>query len=430
MDSTLIMEMSFLNSNRLIEKACKVIPEGVSSPGRKFSEVRASPIYITSGKDAYVYDVDKNKYVDFMNGLGPIILGHAHPAISEAISRQAEKGSVFGVSNELEIELAEKIVESSTGIEQIRFVCSGTEATMSAVRLAKYFTGRDKIVKFRGSYHGHADPLMGNGMKIHDLKMKGVDQFIHNNTLICNYNDENQLEDIFTRHGHEISSIIIEPISSNMGLVKPNITFIQMTRRLCDKYGALLIFDEVVTGFRFRYGSIAPNFNIVPDLFVFGKIIGGGTPVGAYGGRKDIMEKLENDDFFQGGTFAANPITMAAGNATLNILQKNDVYEHIDSLGELLCSELNSLFRKKELHYHADSAGSLVSLILSIDIELMKNLDDNSLQDRDLFSELHYHLLREGFMLAPTIDEPLFISYAHTERHINDLVSAISIFFK
>lgn len=297
------MYNNFTNSISLYRRACKTIPEGVSSPGRKFSEVKAEPIYIAKAEGAYVFDVDNNKYIDFMNGLGPIILGHSYPSVYTAIYDQIKRGSVYGISCELEVELAEKIVKCCNSIEQIRFVCSGTEAVMSAVRLAKHHTSRGKILKFRESYHGHADSMLGNGMKVRDIKIGGVNDQIHENTIMCEYNDFEGFKVLIEDNKSDLAAVIIEPYSSNMGLVRPDEGFIELVYEYCNKHNVLLIFDEVVTGFRMRYGSVAEEFGVDPDLTIFGKIIGGGTPIGAYGGKEHIMKGLEEDDAFQGGDF-------------------------------------------------------------------------------------------------------------------------------
>ncbi len=418
--------MELKKSEDLFKRACVNIPAGVSSPVRKFSEVKTPPLFIAKGEGAFVYDEDGNRYIDFMNGLGPVILGHAHPAVCSAIEKQARRGIVFAASTQLEIELAEKIVASSPCLEQIRFVCSGTEAVMSAVRLAKHYTKRTKFVKFEGSYHGHADALLGKGGNA--SRGGGVDAHIHENTLMCEYNNPNELEQLFKKEGDKIAAVLIEPYASNMGLVKPVDDFIKKARDLCTAYGALLIFDEVVTGFRMTYGSVANMVDVTPDLVVFGKIIGGGTPIGAYGGKKEIMQEIETGGTFQGGTFAANPLTMAAGIATLDVLKNEPVYEHINSLGTLLNSQLNAIFAKKRLGYFSDYAGSLVSLIFC-PIPAMKNLKDTHSQNREVFSDLHFFLAKKGVLLAPSIHEPLFISYAHRKEHINTLAQAIEDFF-
>lgn len=424
-----IMTLNFSKSSELISRACRVIPEGVSSPGRKFSEVEAPALFIERAEGACIYDADGNEYIDFVNGLGPIIMGHAHPEVTKAIAEQAKKGAVYGISNKHEIGLAEKIVSESPGIDKIRFVCSGTEATMSALRLAKKHTGRSKVLKFRGSYHGHGDCVLGSSIKSSELHIEGVDKQIHKNTLLCDYNDIEGLVEVVTGSAQDIAALIIEPFSSNMGLVRPDITFIKKARELCSSHNIVLIFDEVVTGFRLCYGSVAKILGVIPDVVVYGKIIGGGTPIGAYGASEEIMKGVQAEDFFQGGTFSSNPITMAAGNVTLDLLKSPDVYRYLEALSKSLCDQLNDFFEKNNLGYHADYEGSLVSILLCKGMKKMKNLADNQLLDRELFSDLYSYLLEEGIMLAPTIDEPLFISYAHKDEHINKLVAAVSNYF-
>ena len=420
--------LSVARSNELYADAWDFIPDGVSSPGRKFSEVETPPLFIDRAEGAMIYDADDNEYVDFVNGLGPIIMGHAHPEICAAMAQQAAKGAVYGLANQHEIALARRIVGSSPGIDKLRFVCSGTEAVMSALRLAKKHTKRSKILKFKGAYHGHADCALGASIKSAEIHVEGVDTQIHENTLMCDYNDTAGMVEIVERHASDIAALIVEPVCTNMGLVKPDPDFIRSARELCTRHGIILIFDEVVTGFRLCYGSYANILGVRPDMVVYGKIIGGGTPVGAYGATNEIMRGVEAIDFFQGGTFSANPITMAAGNATLDLLEREDVYGHLETLGRLLCDELNRFFREADLGFHADYEGSLVSIVLGKGLERVRNINDNKTLDRELFSRLHAHLLKRGIMLAPTIDEPLFISYAHTEAHIRALVAAVREF--
>lgn len=423
------MTINFSESNRLYAQACKFIPDGVSSPGRKFAEVETPPLFIERAEGAYIYDADGNEYIDFVNGLGPIILGHSHPAVCQAINEQAQKGAVYGLSSKHEIELAEEIVRSSPGIDKIRFVCSGSEATMSALRLAKKQTGRNKILKFNGAYHGHGDCVLGSSIKSSEIYVEGVDQQIHENTLMCDYNDVEGLRKVIADHDSEIAALIMEPFSSNMGLVKPEVAFLQTARELCTEHGIILIFDEVVTGFRLCYGSVAQILDVIPDMVVYGKIIGGGTPIGAYGATNEIMKGVQSEDFFQGGTFSSNPITMAAGRATLEVLKNEDVYSHLDRLAHSFCEQMNAFFNQSGINFYADYQGSLISILLSEGMKGMKNLEDNKTLDRQLFSDLYSHLLEQGIMLAPTIDEPLFLTYSHTDEHINKLVTAVSGFF-
>lgn len=423
------MSVLLSESISFYNEACKVIPEGVSSPGRKFSEVSIPPIYVDRAEGAHIFDVDGNRYIDFVNGLGPVILGHSNPKVCEAMEAQLKKGTIYGLSCESEIKLARLITRSCKSIEQIRFVCSGTEAVMSGVRLAKHNSTKQKILKFKGSYHGHADCVLGNSIKVKDIKIAGVDKQIHSNTIMCEYNDLTEFNELIEEHVDQLAAVIIEPYSSNMGLVSPDKGFIDSVYKSCKNNDIILIFDEVVTGFRMRYGSVAEEFNVDPDITIFGKIIGGGTPIGAYGGKKHIMQALEKDDVFQGGTFAANPLSMVAAVATLEVLNNQDVYKHINYLGELLASRLNEIFKKRNLNYYADNAGSLVSFVFCNNSFRMRNLKDNLSQNRELFSELYGFLITKGLMLAPTIDEPIFISYSHTKKHIEELASAVDEFF-
>lgn len=415
--------MAFQKSEDLFKRAKASLPAGVSASLRKFAEVKTPPLFIAKGEGAFLYDVDGNRYVDFMSGLGPLILGHAHPKISAAMEKQLRQGALYAAASELEVELAEKIIASSPSLEQIRFVSSGTEAVMSAVRLAKHCTRRSKVVKFEGCYHGHSDAVQGKG--IHTAQAGGVDPHIHQNTLLCEYNNGDELRHLFETSGDEIAAVLIEPFASNMNLVKPDREFIRQAREMCTRFGALLIFDEVVTGFRLTYGSVAKLLDITPDLVVFGKIIGGGTPIGAYGGKKTLMQEIDRCPTFQGGTYAGNPLTMAAGLATLDVLQTEPVYEHLNRLGARLVARLKPVFARKG--FLADHAGSIVSLIFCS--HALRNLQDTLAQDEALFSGLHLFLAKRGFLLSPSVHEPLFLSYAHTQEQIEGFVQAMDDFF-
>jgi glutamate-1-semialdehyde 2,1-aminomutase len=341
--------------------------------------------------------------VDFMLGLGPVILGHSHPATVSALQAQSEAGTVFACSTQIEYLLAEAILETLPFADQLRFVCSGTEATMTTVRLARAFTGRRALVKFGGAYHGHADALLAGGSAKTDAGRA-------DSVLICAYNDDQELREVMTLRGTEVAAIIVEPFACNMGLVAPTREFMAALRESCDAYGALLICDEVVTAFRLRYGSASQLVGVTPDLITMGKIIGGGAPIGAYAGRREIMRLLDGaDGIFQGGTFAGNPLSMAAGIATLHGLRNGGVYEHLEHLGMLLEGAMRR-------NWPADgSVGNNFTRVGSI-ASFMRS-DDGSL-DSALYHGLHRVLLQRGFLLPPSVDEPMFLCDAHTDEDV------------
>jgi glutamate-1-semialdehyde 2,1-aminomutase len=397
----------YARSIGVVEDARRLLPEGVSSPIRTFSEVCAPPVCVTHGCGARVYDLDGNEYADFMLGLGPLILGHAHPAVTRAMGHQIELGTIFACPTEIEYQLAELILESLPFADQLRFVCSGTEATMTAVRLARTFTGRQRLVKFAGCYHGHSDALLAGGSAKTSARSDP-------STLILSYNDPGGLRAAFAEHRREIAAIIMEPVACNMGLVVPTREFVLAAREMCDEHDALLIFDEVVTGFRFNYGSAAALVGAQPDIVTFGKIIGGGTPIGAYAGPRHVMRLLDGvGGVFQGGTFAGNPLSMAAGVAALGELRLPMFYERLESLGACLEVELDAQMRMAGVEtYSLERVGSVASLV---------PLGTDGESDAERYSSLHARLMECGHLLPPSIDEPLFLSCAHTPEDVRRL---------
>ncbi|MCA3155571.1 MAG: glutamate-1-semialdehyde 2,1-aminomutase [Burkholderiales bacterium] len=425
-----MQSLNFSKSRSLFEFGMTLMPGGVSSPGRAFSEVEMPPLIISSASGPYIYDVDGNRYTDFINGLGPNILGHADPRIAAAVNEQFARGTVYGACSEVEYQLAERIVGSSPSVEQIRFTCSGTEAVMSAVRLARAHTLRSIVVKFKGCYHGHADTMLALGSKPHMRASKSPErQGLSSNALhevmAFPYNDLDDLQDTFRERGADIAAVIVEPVATNMGLVPPTPEFLEELRRLCTNHGALLIFDEVVSGFRLCYGSVSNVLGVVPDLITFGKIIGGGTPIGAFGGRRDLMTLLvEPGGVFQGGTFAGNAMSMAAGLRTLDILQNEGVYDLLEKLGALYEEITMDGLKRKDLPFGFVRRGSLFSYVLVPGLTACTSFTDVERQDKALFSRLHRSMASRGYLFPPTIEEPAFISAAHTEKEITQSANA------
>ncbi|MBP0021777.1 MAG: glutamate-1-semialdehyde 2,1-aminomutase [Cyanobacteria bacterium SBLK] len=413
-------------SRELFASGGTILPDGVSSPVRTFQCVDSPPIVAKSGRGVHLVDEDNNRYIDFVMGLGSLILGHAPPSVVTALHDRIQHGTVFCVPTEIEYKLARKIKESSPCIDKLRFVCSGTEGVMSALRLAKAFTQRQMLLKFVGSYHGHADPLFGRGSNfLNAAQQSGIDPQIHKNTLLAKYNDPQAVREIFQQYGNEIAAIVVEPVASNMGLALPHRDFLACLREMCDRWGALLIFDEVVTGFRFCYGSVSNDLGVRPDLVVFGKIIGGGTPIGAYGGREDIMNVLQTlplgsnvtdeDLDKQGGTFAGNPLSMTAGLAVLNRLSQDDFYPLMESLGQTLETALKDIFQQKNLPFGCVRKGSLLSVLLMDGPLKLENCDDFERQNFELFARFHFEMLKRHYFLPNSIAEPWFISFAHQD---------------
>lgn len=349
---------------RLFSRAQLVIPGGVNSPVRAFKSVGGTPLFFQRGKGATVWDADGSSYIDYVGSWGPLIVGHAHPEIVRAVERAAGKGLSFGAPTETEVEMAELLCKLMPSLEQVRLVSSGTEATMSALRLARGFTGRTKIVKFEGCYHGHADALLvkaGSGaLTLGQPSSAGVPANTTQDTVVLEYNNERALEQAFQRMGDEIAGVIVEPIAGNMNLVVPRSAFLETLSRLCTRYGALLIFDEVMTGFRVALGGAQSLHGIRPDLTTLGKVIGGGMPVGAFGGRRDVMQALAPvGPVYQAGTLSGNPVALAAGLATLKLVQAPRFYETLTSVTQKLCAALTAAARDKGVGFAAQNVGGM-----------------------------------------------------------------------
>ena len=415
-------------SEEFFAQAKTLMPGGVNSPVRAFKAVGRNPVFIKRGLGSKIYDVDDNQYIDYVCSWGPLILGHAYPSVIEAVNEAARLGLTFGAPGEGELELARLITEAIPSIDQVRMVNSGTEAAMSAVRLARAYTGRDKIVKFTGCYHGHADSFLinaGSGMMTAGIPSSpGVPAAFADCTLVADYNDLESVENIFRKFGPEIAAVIVEPIAGNMGLVLAKSGFLPGLRKITDQYGSLLIFDEVITGFRICYGGFQDFVNIKPDLTVLGKIIGGGMPVGAYGGRADIMAKVSpQGDVYQAGTLSGNPLAMAAGAATLKVLRHSDWYDRIDTLCNVLTNKLKTLLENNDRHYEINRIGSMFSLFFTA-----KEVYDyqSALKcDSQEYALFYRALLEQGVYFPPSQFEVCFVSASHSLEDIDETVAAV-----
>lgn len=415
-------------SIRLFKQAKQYIPGGVNSPVRAFKSVRLNPLFIARAKGSRVYDVDGKEYLDYVCSWGPLILGHAHPAVVEAIAAAAARGTSYGAPCELEVELARMICEAFPAIDQVRMVNSGTEATMSAVRLARAFTGKNKIIKFEGCYHGHGDCFLikaGSGLLTAGIPSSpGIPEDFARQTLVARYNDLDSVANLFEQSGSDIAAVIVEPIAGNMGLVLSELGFLRGLRDITAQYGALLIFDEVITGFRVGYGGYQNLVGITPDLTCLGKIIGGGLPVGAYGGRKEIMQLVAPEGpVYQAGTLAGNPLAMAAGVATLKELSQGDIYHKINKLGESLQEGINSLLENKGIKMAFNRLGSMFSWFFTG--QEVNDYASALTADTGLYARFFASMLDEGIALPPSQFEVCFISSEHTIEDIEHTVRAV-----
>ncbi len=425
--------MVFENSNKIFHMAKELIPGGVNSPVRAYRSVGMTPPFIKKAKGSIITDIDGNEYIDYVCSWGPMILGHAHPEVVEEIKKAAEEGTSFGAPTEREVKLAELITGAYRSVEMVRMVSSGTEAVMSAIRLARGFTGRDRIIKFEGCYHGHSDGLLvkaGSGALTTGVPdSAGVPGDYAKNTLTLSYNDCDCLEKTFKETGSEIAAVIVEPVAGNMGVVPPEIEFLRLLRELTHKYGALLIFDEVITGFRVAYGGAQEYFNIIPDLTVLGKIIGGGMPVGAYGGRKDIMNMISPcGPVYQAGTLSGNPVAMAAGIKTLEILKNNsEIYKDIDEKGAKLEEVFKNSAEKYGIPCCVNRVGSLLSAFFTG--EKVRNFKSAVSSNTEMFTEYFKVMIENGVYIAPSQYEAIFISASHDNRDIKKTAEVIDYAF-
>ncbi|MGH8136803.1 MAG: glutamate-1-semialdehyde 2,1-aminomutase [Steroidobacteraceae bacterium] len=416
-------------SDELYRRACRVIPGGVNSPVRAFRAVGGTPLFIRRGSGQHLVDADGRTYLDLVGSWGALILGHAHPAVVAAIATASADGTTFGAPCAAEVELAERLVGSYPGLEQVRFVSSGTEAVMSAIRLARAFTARDLIVKFSGCYHGHADHLLvaaGSGLATFGRPSSaGVPEAFTACTRVLPLDDEAAVEELFAREGERIAAVIIEPVPANHGLLLQRHAFLQTLRQVTSLRGALLIFDEVISGFRLARGGVAQLVGIVPDLATFGKVIGGGMPVGAFGGRREIMQRLAPiGDTYQAGTLSGNPVAMASGIATLDILIRESGWERLEALGAEVEHELLPVLQRAPFPIHLVRAGSLFWMSFH---ETGAPRTAAPLSERDCarFSALFHAMLERGIYLPPSAYEACFLSLAHTSADVQQLTRAL-----
>ncbi len=409
------------------------MPGGVNSPVRAFHAVGGEPPIIAYGKGARMFDVDGNEYIDYMLSWGPLILGHAHPTIISIIQRAAERGTSFGASTELELVMAQMVVEAMPSIEMVRFVSSGTEATMSALRLARGFTGRDLIVKFEGGYHGHADGLLakaGSGVATLGLPdSPGVPASYAKQTLLAPYNDLDAVRNVFEQHPDQIACLIVEPVAANMGVVPPADGFLAGLREITQQAGALLIFDEVVTGFRAGPGGAQERYGVLPDLTCLGKIIGGGLPVGAYGGRRDIMEQIApSGPVYQAGTLSGNPMAMAVGIATLRILKEGAGYRALDDLTEKLADGLVERAGRAEIDVQINRVGSMFTLFFTG--EPVTDYEGAKRCDTEQHARFFNAMLNRGIYLPPSQFESWMLSFAHLDADVETTLAAAAEAFQ
>lgn len=424
--------MIYQRSSALFQEAQNYIPGGVNSPVRAFKSVGGVPVFMKKALGAYLYDEDGRSYIDYINSWGPMILGHTHPKVLEAVTLQLEKGFSFGTPTELETEIAKFIVEKVPNVDKIRMVNSGTEACMSAIRLARGYTGRDKIIKFEGCYHGHSDSFLikaGSGAATFgNPNSPGVTQGTAKDTLLARYNDIESVKNLFENNPGEIAAVIIEPIAGNMGCIVPESGFLQELRKNCTENNALLIFDEVMTGFRLGFGGAQERLEIDADLVTYGKIIGGGFPVGAFGGKSEIMDHLAPlGPVYQAGTLSGNPIAMRAGLTTLSILNEDlDLYGRIDKTTHILHEEISSILTQKGIAHSINRFGSMISVFFREGKVL--NFSDAQKADHGMFNQFFHHMLEKGIYLAPSGYETWFISDSIGNEEIEKTLEAVNKF--
>lgn len=414
-------------SEQLFERAGRVIPGGVNSPVRAFGAVGGNPVFFQEGRGARLVDADGKEYIDLMGSWGPLILGHAHPVVVEAVQRAAARGTSFGASTEAEVDLAELIVERMPTVEKVRLVSSGTEAGMSAARLARGFTGRDRLVKFVGCYHGHADSFLiqaGSGALTFGVPSSpGVPEPVAALTHLARYNDLDDVREVFAEHGSEIAAIMLEPVAGNMGVVPPKPGFLEGLRGVCDEHGALLVFDEVITGFRVASGGAQERYDIRPDLSVMGKVVGGGLPVGAFGGRAEILDHIApTGPVYQAGTLSGNPLATAAGLATLRELGKPGVYDGLEAKGARLQAGLEEVISSTDVTARVQRVASMMTLFFNE--TAVENLDSLANVDSERYAKFFHGMLAQGVSLPPSQYEAFFVSTAHTDEDIDAVVAA------
>jgi glutamate-1-semialdehyde 2,1-aminomutase len=419
--------MSGARSRRLFEEAKKHIPGGVNSPVRAFRSVGGEPLFIKKAKGSKIIDADGRAYIDYVLSWGPMILGHAHPQVTAALKKAIANGTSYGAPTELEITLAKMVKKAVPSIEMVRMVSSGTEATMSAIRVARGYTGRNKIVKFEGAYHGHGDSLLvkaGSGVATFGLPdSPGVPTDLAKLTITISYNDLDAFKDIATREGEQIACIIVEPVAGNMGCVPPEPGFLEGLRRICDQYGIILIFDEVMTGFRVAYGGAQQRYKVKPDLTCLGKVIGGGLPVGAFGGRREIMEKVApGGPIYQAGTLSGNPLAMTAGIETLRLLSRPGVYKTLEKISADLEEGLRAAAAEAGVPVTFNRVGSMFTGFFTD--QKVRDFSSAKASDTTRFGKYFLSMLKNGVNLAPSQFEAAFVSLAHSRLDIGKTIEA------
>lgn len=422
-------------SKELFSKAINIIPGGVNSPVRAFKSVGGNPLFIKQAFGSKLIDEDENEFIDYVGSWGPMILGHGFPAVVEAIEKQVKIGTSFGAPTRLEVEMAELIINAMPNIEMVRMVNSGTEATMSAIRLARAYTKKNKIIKFKGCYHGHGDMLLaqaGSGVATLGIPdSPGVTESVAKDTLTASFNDIEELKEIFETYPYEIACIIIEPVTGNMGVVMPLDGYLQQVRELCDKYDTLLIFDEVMTGFRVAFGGAQGIYNVKPDLTCLGKVIGAGLPVGAYGGKKEIMQKVAPaGPMYQAGTLSGNPLAMAAGIALLKELtnNKDKIYASLDAKAQKIAQGIEQASVKHDIPVCLTGIGAMMCIFFTDQAVL--NYDMAKKSNIEMFNSYFWNMMENGIYLPPSQFEAFFLSDAHTEEDIQKTIRAIDDSFE
>ena len=423
-----------MTAQNRFEKAQKHIPGGVNSPVRAFKGVGGDPVFVDHAKGAYFTDPDGKRYIDYVGSWGPMILGHAHDDVIEAVREAALRGLSFGAPTEMETTMADMICEIVPSMDMVRMTSSGTEATMSAIRLARGFTGRDKIVKFEGCYHGHSDSLLvkaGSGaLTLGEPSSPGVPAALAEHTITLNYNDADQVRETFSQIGDQIACIIVEPVAGNMNCIPPIEGFLETLRAVCDEYKSVLIFDEVMTGFRVALGGAQAMYGVKPDLTTLGKIIGGGMPVGAFGGRRDIMEHIAPlGPVYQAGTLSGNPVAMAAGLKTLELLSAEGFHAQLSAKVETLVNGMMNEAKSAGIPMTENHAGGMFGLFFT-DASKVTNFAETTACDQERFKKFFHGMLNEGVYLAPSAYEAGFVSIAHTDEDLNNSIEAAAKVFK
>ena len=422
-----------MSNQQIFDESKKYMPGGVNSPVRAYRDMGIDPPVMKSGKGVIIKDEDGKEYIDFVLAWGPMLLGHCNEEVVTAIKEISESAIAFGAPTELELQMSRFLCEEMDNVEMVRFVNSGTEATMSAIKLARGYTGKNKIIKFAGCYHGHFDGFLveaGSGVLTEGIAgCLGIPNDSIKNTLVGVYNDMEQVRGLFEAYGDDIAAVIIEPVAGNMGVVKAEDQFMETLRVLCDEYGSLLIFDEVMSGFRVAYKGAQSLFNVKPDLITYAKIIGGGLPCGVYGGRRDIMEKLSPlGGVYQAGTMSGNPVVMAAGISTLNIIKENqDIYDHINKIGEKLQKGIEEIAREKGIKLTVNRVGGMMTVFFT-DRNPVRSYDDAKSCDLEMFKKYFLHMLNSGFNIPQSQFESMFLSAVHTEEHIDKFLEAFRQF--